>query len=560
LYSNPGIYNVTLTVTSNKGCSKSFTDSVKVYSKPVPEYTPAIGCSGVSLQFHDHSTSLVGDITTWEWAFYDPYSALNTSNDTNPVHIFDSVGIFHVQLVVTTEYGCTDSILDSVQIHFGPKVGFNYTSVCDGNPVYFSDTSQTVPWAQIYQWQWEFVSGQVSYIQNPVFVFDSAGTYPVVLTVKSLNGCIVTDTQNVVVHALPDADFNYNDACLSDPKLFNDGSTVFAPDIIAQWQWNFGSAGTSILQNPLVTFNDSGEYNVSLLVTSSGGCTDSVIHTINVYPVPDANFMPDEFYGVADLTVNFTNQTTGALNYLWDFGDTSGSSILVNPSYTYTENGIYNVQLVAYNQYGCADTAFQQLFVIPTIADIAVTSVHAIKQNNYVTLSADITNYGTRRVNKIDMLATAAGGTTFKETWSNNADPLEPGETMTYQFNAQYELSEEQVTEYICIDAQIVNKNPDDNPANNEQCITFGDQFMVFDPYPSPANDHIHIDFILPFSDNIEIELYGAKGDKIRTIFSGIAEKGLNRLTVDISSLNLGFYSYRIRFRDDMKILKFVKY
>ncbi|MFA5781415.1 MAG: PKD domain-containing protein, partial [Bacteroidales bacterium] len=562
-YQNHGIYLATLTVTSNKGCSKSLTDTAFVYSKPVPHFGPLNGCSGVLLTMYDMSSSFLGNVDIWNWNFGDPGSTNNTAFDDTVSHTYDTAGTYTVHLYVQTIYGCDSSVDLNVNIRPAPDVGFSYTNVCDGNPVYFTDTSHTEPWTQIYQWQWEFGSGQVSNIQNPVFIFDNAGTYPVVLTVKSVNGCIVTDTQNVVVHALPDADFNPDDACLGNPKLFNDGSTVLAPDSIAQWLWNFGFAQTSTLQNPLVTFNDSGAYNVSLLVTSSEGCKDSVIHSINVFPAPVADFIPDEFYGVAPFTTTFINNSQNALNYFWNFGDTIGiTSTSFSPSYTYTyeDTAGFTVTLVAYNQYNCTDTAYQVLYVTPTRADIAVTNVKAVKQNNYVTLSADIANYGTRKINKMELSARANGGTAFIETWTDYNNTLDPGETMTYQFNAKYEILENQLTDYICAEAQIVNKNPDDNPANNEQCITFSNQFMVFEPYPTPTNDQVHIDFILPFSDNIEIGLYGAKGDKIKTIFSGIAEKGLNRLTVDISSLNLGVYYYRISFRDDMKILKFVKY
>jgi UDP-galactopyranose mutase len=110
------------------------------------------------------------------------------------------------------------------------------------------------------------------------------------------------------------------------------------------------------------------------------------------------------------------------------------------------------------------------------------------------------------------------------------------------------------------VEAQITNYVPDDDPTNNEQCLTFTTQFIAFEPYPSPVNDHVNIDFILPFEDNVVIELYGMKGDKVKDIYSGVAQKGLNQFTVDVSDLALAVYSYRIIYRNDQKILKFVKY
>ena len=146
------------------------------------------------------------------------------------------------------------------------------------------------------------------------------------------------------------------------------------------------------------------------------------------------------------------------------------------------------------------------------------------------------------------------------ETWENTLNPLEPGEKINFTFNGQVEISEESSTKFICVEAQIPNYIPDNNPQDNEQCISFSNEFIAFEPYPSPAIQQINIDFILPFSDMVEIVLYDSKGEKIKTIYSGMAEKGLNKLLVDVSSYNLGVYTYRINFRNDLKIFKFVKY
>ncbi|MGD0711809.1 MAG: hypothetical protein ABR968_11605, partial [Bacteroidales bacterium] len=214
-----------------------------------------------------------------------------------------------------------------------------------------------------------------------------------------------------------------------------------------------------------------------------------------------------------------------------------------------------------YNQYGCASTDSHVLMVIPTIADIAVTAVDTNIQGNYVALSADIANYGSQRIYSMYITAEPQGGTSFTETWTDLINPLQPGGTMTYHFNGKYALSEMQGADYICVGAQIVNEDPDNNPSNNVQCIPFKDAFIAYDPYPSPINNQLlHIDFILPAPDNVGITMYGLKGDLIAKIYSGAAAKGLNMLTINVSSLSLGIYTYRIIYRDEQRILRFIKY
>ena len=565
-YPKDGYYTVTLTDTTNKGCYKSFTHQVPVYSTPKPAFTPHLGCSGVPIDIKDKSVSLVGNINTWNWQITDPLNTPNpdTSTKNKIIHTFDSTGYYDVKLIVTTQYGCKDSITDSVKIRFAPKIGFSYTSVCDGNPVYFNDTTNTQPWASITNRRWNFGNGDSSTIINPVVTYNGAGIYNVSLTDNIINGCVVTDTIPVVVHAIPVAKFIANDICAQSPYTFYDSSTVAFPDNIASWLWNFGNGNTSNIKNPVTIFPDSNAYFVSLNITSNAGCKDSTVNKVHINPIPKASFMPDNFYGVAPFTVTFNNNSQDALNYLWNFGDTTANSIDVNPVHNYTSNGIYNVILIAYNQYGCTSDTTQQLMVIPTIGDIAVSNVNLIKNDNgYDSLSAEITNLGSRRVYQMNIYAKTENGTSFMETWTNYSKPLEPGVTMTYTFNELYKFST--ATHYVCVEAEITNYNPDDNPLNNEQCVTDTNQFSLITSYPNPVHDELNINFILPTSFNestdlVMIELYGTKGEKLKTIYPANMAAGLNRYILDVSALNLAAYTYRITYNGNVLINKFVKY
>ena len=561
-YDSAAYYTVTLTDTTNQGCYKSFTQVVPVYSVPVPHFQPHLGCQGALLQLHDQSTSTIGNINSWNWTFDDPNNP-QVSNNTNPTHVFDSLGYYYVHLVVTTEYGCTDTLTDSVRIRYAPVAGFTYTDVCDGNPVYFTDTTHTEIWAPVIGWNWDFGNGQTSAQESPVYAFDSAGTYQVVLAVHSLNGCIVTDTQQVVVHAIPTAALVLNDYCAQTPYTLHDISSVLSPDFITSWHWNFGSLGTSNNSTPVLTFNNTGAYPVTLTVTSNAGCQSTAHDSMHVFPIPVAGFLPSQYYCTAPCNITFTNNSLGGELYQWTFGDTASiGSTQFEPSHTYNYDDSNGFPVVLYvtNTFGCSDSAYLMVFVTPTSGNIMVSNVQAVKQNGFVTLSARITNMGTRSVYSIDVYAKAAGGTAYKEIMDLTGNPLKPGEDTLYTFTGQYQLSDQQVTEYICVEAQITNYVPDDDPSNNEQCLAFTTQFVAFEPYPSPVNDHVNIDFILPFEDNVVIELYGMKGEKVKDIYSGVAQKGLNQITLDVSDLALAVYTYRILYRDDQKILKFVKY
>src|SRR6185369_16391081 len=101
-----------------------------------------------------------------------------------------------------------------------------------------------------------------------------------------------------------------------------------------------------------------GSYPLSLVVSNNTGCADTVQTQVNVYNSPVANFFlsynTDIYYAnMSELSI--TNQSLGATQYLWVFGN-GETSTLFEPACQYTQPGLYNILLIAANQYGCRDT------------------------------------------------------------------------------------------------------------------------------------------------------------------------------------------------------------
>ncbi len=134
---------------------------------------------------------------------------------------------------------------------------------------------------------------------------------------------------------------------------------------INSYLWTFGDGQTSTDPRPSHTYADTGVYQVKLKVTSTGGCQDSAIQKMNVFPGFFPGFVAaGSCKGVPFQFTDTTLTRYGSVNYnRWNFGDpatladTAAGTPLRVTSYTYQAVGTYNVQMIVTNSKGCRDTA-----------------------------------------------------------------------------------------------------------------------------------------------------------------------------------------------------------
>lgn len=154
------------------------------------------------------------------------------------------------------------------------------------------------------------------------------------------------------VNPLPDAAFTPNApaVCLGDAFQFTNNTTG-----AVGYTWNFGDGtGTSSQSNPTYTYAQTGSYNVRLIAVSAQSCYDTIIVAVSVNTAPQISFTASDAIGCIPFTVNFSNATTNATNYIWNFGD-GNSSTDANPSHVYNTAGTFTVSLVA-TVGSCADS------------------------------------------------------------------------------------------------------------------------------------------------------------------------------------------------------------
>lgn len=114
-YVNPGVYDISLIITSALGC-KSYIDSVNyitVYPKPVADFVVSPVISSTFVSFLDLSAIT---ITDWVWDFGVLISSADTSNIQNPSYQYSDAGSYGVSLIVMNQFGCWDTIIKQIDI------------------------------------------------------------------------------------------------------------------------------------------------------------------------------------------------------------------------------------------------------------------------------------------------------------------------------------------------------------------------------------------------------------------------------------------------------------
>ncbi len=136
-----------------------------------------------------------------------------------------------------------------------------------------------------YQYSWDFGDGTAAYQQNPLHMYQNAGTYTAVLTVVDAHGCQGEDEVMITVNEPAAASFTFapEPICPMHPVYFTDTSMP-GDNPITQWQWDFGDDSTSTDQHPSHAYDQSGTYTVALTVTDAHGCSDTTTQTLEVLP------------------------------------------------------------------------------------------------------------------------------------------------------------------------------------------------------------------------------------------------------------------------------------
>ena len=519
--------------------------------------------------FEDLSVCSSGyNIITWNWDFGDGF----TSDLQNPFHQYITSDTYDVQLSISADsngYIVSNNVTHQLSTLIPPSISFTWSPepTLLGNPTHFYGTSNDT----ITDWYWDFDDGFSTTTQNPIHIFNSYGTYNVLLIGYDINGCQDTVVHNITIGIVPALDFTWNYSYEEEPVEF----TVLSPptDIpaVTSWNWDFGDEGISNEMEPTHVFVVAGTYDVSLTIIDTMASTNTVVKQIHIYPppiFPDSNSIWNivgnnsltsenwryRFGLIGDTTISYTKDTSYAYSKVYNLDDSTLSSdnaIYFGAIRTTDDNKVYLKlpelpETILYDySLEVGDTVWFDIGGFATSNDVFFE-----EQNHYkVVTNKDSTllldnNYHTRWFLQGELMEDIWIEGVGSISWFGLFNPIISDITTNGDSFSFACFKQNEIPLYI------------DNPECdrcfcylltevNELNINSSDEIEI---YPNPTDNIINISTINAICNKIGLQIFNSKG----SIVYHAKNHSSNSIIIKVNNWNKGLYLVTIYCEDEL--------
>ncbi len=355
-----------------QGCeNKTTLSNLKVIPLLSLTGTDTLGCEPFTASILATNTENVAEYN-WEWG---DNTNPEKKTDGNGSHTYMNDGFYNVKLTVTTDEGCSNWVKIDSMVYVAPipTAGFSLSpdeclNAGENQVSYLGSADDQ----DHYQWDLsafdadEIITDPLT-TQGP-FIFDlkNKPQATIGLQVISKYNC-VSKPATILVKRKPIFDFTASSLLGCTPLQVNFEAAAIDPIDQLDFNWDFGDGATDIgSETDHIYRTPAQEFAIALRATSTlTGCSNQTDkpELITTHPNPVAAFELDHPIVYNDNpVVKFTNLSSSATDYLWNFSD-QGSSTEENPEHRFAGTGAQHALLTAYNEFLCSDTLSQSILV-----------------------------------------------------------------------------------------------------------------------------------------------------------------------------------------------------
>lgn len=381
VYSTAGAYQLTLLSYRNNPSGNVCIDSVKQTVTVTATQTGLFTVTDSVSQCAPFTITLVNQNKPSVTASWDMGDGTIRTGDSI-VHTYAVAGTYVVRLTSRVPGGCTYITTKTITVN-GPKGTLQYNSgfICHPAAVRFQAVSTGAS-----NYVWDFGDGTVlNTTQQTVFhTYNNPGFYRPKVTMQNGSCDVVLQGADTIKVDKVDGGFTFakTEVCGSTTLTFTDTSHVFFG--LQSIRWNFGDNTTGTGSSPSHLYTASGRYTIQMIVLSKSGCTDTVTRQIDVMvkskPVVSINAV-DTACTRRSITFNALVQTVDPINFIqWNVSNgATGTGPVLN--HTFTQAGVYNIQLIVGTTNGCYDTANHTITINPSPVVSATPSLDLCRGN-----------------------------------------------------------------------------------------------------------------------------------------------------------------------------------
>jgi gliding motility-associated-like protein len=388
-YASQGSYPVKVVLQTAAGCvSDTVTRMINVFEKPNASFQVPQSCVTDLSSFSDNSSvSAPSVINKWRWYFDDPAATNDTSLLRNPSYQYTAASNYNVQLVVTTDRGCIDTLVTPFTVNGAQPsaaLSFIQNPVCGGDSVQLVSNS-TVNFGSLVALQVNWGNGLTTDASPlpgenykniyPLFGTPATVIKPIRLTVQSGTSCISVLDTFITIKAQPQVQMQAVASVCGNGSaiVLNQGSetsgaagseSYFGAGVSYQ-----GSTGSYIFNPSAATGNTA---QIGYRYATPGGCVDSAFQVITILPKPVVNAGPDQTILLGNSVLLDATASGTGLTYAWTPSLWLSNATILKPDASPLSDTTYWLKVTTSDN--CTDSSDVFIRVLPPVIPVTAFS------------------------------------------------------------------------------------------------------------------------------------------------------------------------------------------